>query len=134
MINPLGSPLCPRALTLVLLLLASGACASAPERPFDELRGPRGATVLLVTNRGWSDVEVYQADGSTPVRLGMVPALRSGALVIRVGPVQLLLRPSASSETFRPEPVWVTPGQVAELIVQPMLQASELNLRWRPRL
>jgi hypothetical protein len=30
--------------------------------------------------------------------------------------------------------VWVTPGQVVELIVQPMLQASELNLRWRPRL
>jgi hypothetical protein len=76
MINPLGSPLCPRALTLVLLLLASGACASAPERPFDELRGPGGATFLLVTNRGWSDVEIYQADGSTPARCPRCEAAR----------------------------------------------------------
>ena len=125
-----GSPGRGRTLALAALVL-TGACATARERPFDAPAGSLAANVLLVTNRGWSDVVVYQADGSTPVRLGWVPALRSSRLAIQrgSGPLRLVLRPSASSEAFVAEPVWVTPGQVVHLTVHPMLGASELTVR-----
>jgi hypothetical protein len=120
-----------RALLAGGVLYWSLACATpAPDRG----RPPAGTSaglVLEVTNRGWSDVVVYLADGAVPSRLGRVPALKHARLVLHrgQGPVRVLVRAWGSKTSYVPEPVWASPGQVLELTVQPVLRTSELVAR-----
>lgn len=117
----------------VLMLLAG--CA-APRTGYLSHPAPgasRGLT-LHVTNRSWSDVVVYAADGAVPSRLGRVPALRSAVLVVRPagrsgGPLRLLVREGGSARLHPLEPVWAGPGRIVEVTVQPAIGTTDLSVR-----
>ena len=130
-----------RAAIAGVMVFMSAACATGSAGRAGALQStlraagmnqPRSPVLTLnVTNRGWSNVVVYLADGATPRRLGSVPPLEETQMVIYrgSGTLRLLLRPTGSNESFAPEVVWVEAGQLVELIVHPMLQTSEMVVR-----
>jgi len=107
----------------VASLFAAAACG--PHRM--GLSGePGGRVTVEVSNRAWSDVVVYVADGSTPRRLGHVPALGRARWVVPVGAeaVRLLVRPIGSTEGYALEPIFVGPERRVELSVDPDVERS----------
>jgi hypothetical protein len=130
-----------RAALAGVMVFMSAACATGPAvqagalqstRSLAGMNRPRSPVLTInVTNRGWSNVVVYLADGGTPRRLGSVPPLEETQMVIYrgSGTLRLLLRPTGSNESFAPDAIWVEAGQLVELIVHPMLQTSEMVVR-----
>ena len=109
----------------VASLFAAAACG--PHRMGLERNGePGGRVTVDVSNRAWSDVVVYVADGSTPRRLGHVPALGRARWVVPVGAeaVRLLVRPIGSTEGYALEPIFVGPERRVELSVEPDVERS----------
>jgi hypothetical protein len=85
-----------------------------------------------VENKTWSDVAVYLLDDNVPFRLGTVAALHSARLAVphrtRTTGVRLAIRTFAANEIFVPEPVLLGAGGVVELVVHPLLTASQLSV------
>src|SRR5687767_6983608 len=95
-----------RAAIAGVMVFMSAACATGSAGRAGALQStlraagmnqPRSPVLTLnVTNRGWSNVVVYLADGATPRRLGSVPPLEETQMVIYrgSGTLRLLLRPT----------------------------------------
>ena len=101
----------------VASVFAAAACG--PHRTGGATGWPAARVAVEVANRAWSDVVVYVADGSTPRRLGNVPAQGSARWLVPVGtePVRLLVRPIGSTRGFALEPISVGPERRVELSV-----------------
>jgi hypothetical protein len=116
-------------LTVSFVFLALAACSS---RAHLESPRPRPAT-LHVENRGWSDVIVYVADGTAPLRLGRVGSLERARLPIPNGlaamGVRLVVRSAESDQIYVAAPVLPGAGGTVELVVQPLLAQSTLAVR-----
>ena len=118
---------------LVLLPLLAG-CVSTLNRAMAEGQSSIEPLALEVTNQGSTDVVVYLTEGSIPVRLGRVEAMRSTKLIIQRVPkvdtlVRLLLR-TGDGESYAPESVWASAGQVVQLTVRPLLRSSDVIVRF----
>jgi len=114
----------PRA-AAVALVFAAAACG--PYRAGLAPAGEPGARVAVeVANGAWADIVVYVADGSTPRRLGHVPALGRARWLVPVvpGTLRLLVRPIGSTEGFALDPIFVGPEQGVELSVHPDVERS----------
>ncbi len=118
-----------RLLCFPLFVLAFAACSTRGDL---ESPSPRPAT-LHVENRGWSDVIVYVADGSVPLRLGRVGSLERARLPLPNGlaamGVHVVVRSVGSDQVYAAAPALPGVGGTLELIVEPMLAQSTLAVR-----
>jgi len=120
-------------LAVLMLLPLLAGCASGGNRALADGSPSIEPLALEVTNQGPTDVVVYLAEGSVPVRLGRVEAMRSTKLIITRVPkvdtlVRLLLR-TGEGESYAPESVWASTGQIVQLTVRPLLRSSDVIVR-----
>lgn len=111
-----------------------GGCSSAMERePANAFAGETEATVL-VTNNNWSDMTVYASRNGAVMRLGTVTSMTTerftlpSPLVVGSGNLQLVADPLGSTNTYRTQPLLVSPGQQVEFILQNNLALSTLSV------
>jgi hypothetical protein len=131
----------PRRAATILALVTTGVvatnmgCATGGGYPGLEQQEPQSRSVLLrVLNNNWHDMRVYVvSESGRSTRVGMVTGMSRAVLRIRAplayGSTRVMLRPIGTRATHTTEPVLITPGTNAELVVHNQLSLSHLITR-----
>lgn len=91
---------------------------------------PRVAAVRVhVQNENWALMRVYSVTGDIPSRVGQVDFNEEAVFEVRpdaAGLCTVEVRAFASEESWRSEPVVCQPGDLLQLVVQPLLSTTML--------
>jgi hypothetical protein len=118
---------------LALLSLSLTACA-APTQYHAASEPGSGVAIVEIHNDSPHNVDVYMVRGAFPVRIGSVPAQRSGALrlpraYLGTENIAIEARAFASGEAYRSAPMLIMPGDRITLQVLSPIALSSLVMR-----
>ncbi len=127
------------ALAIVLAAAGMSGCATSTPPLRSGFRAP--ATSIRIRNDNWQDVRVYlvSANGSVPIRIGIVTSMTTAVIPMRGrlasqfsrGSLQFLIRAIGSTVNYTTHTILVNAGSVTELTVENRLEHSTLMVRHR---